>query len=245
MSIVMPAYNSDAYIGAAIQSVLDQTFSDWELLIVDDGSTDKTATIAQKYAESDSRIQLSVLASNRGPAVARNVAIDKANGDLIAFLDSDDYYYDHFLERIVEFVRKNNTGVAYASYDRIRENGAVMRPYRVPSKISYRQLLYSCPISCLTGVYDVRQCGKVLMDDIGREDYSLWLKLLRDKVAVAYGVDEPLAVYRVRRRSGSRNKLRMAAQQWRVYRDYLSFSLLRSLWTFAVYVVKGVVKYLP
>ena len=245
VSIIMPAHDTAEYIRAAIESVIDQTYSNWELLIVDDASTDDTVKLVERYVRSDSRVRLFRFSENKGPAAARNLAIQKAEGDLIAFLDGDDYYYRDFLERIVGFMDTTGAAVAYASYDRVRDNGRPMRPFRVPPEVTYEQILYSCPISCLTGVYNARKCGKVFMDSIGREDYSLWLKLLRDKVGVAYGIEEPLAMYRLRRNSNSRNKIRMAVEQWKVYRDYLSFSLPRTLRTFVVYVIRGILKYLP
>ena len=240
VSIITPAYNSQAFIKACIESVLNQTWRDWQLLVVDDCSSDDTFQITRSYQEKDQRITVLRNDSNLGPAATRNAAISRADGRYIAFLDSDDLWLPHKLERQTRFMEEHKVALCYSSYGKITETGEPLgRIVRVPERVTYSQLLNNCVIGCLTVVYDTNQTGKVYMPEIRRrQDFGLWLRILKSG-HVAKGIDEPLAYLRVHRGSLSRNKLVAMWYTWRLYRDAERLPLLRSGYHFANYVIRS------
>jgi glycosyltransferase involved in cell wall biosynthesis len=239
-SVIMPAYNSAAYIAAAIASVVAQSEPDWELIVSDDGSRDDTVAIVQQAAASDPRIRLLTGASNRGPAQARNAAIAAARGRYIAFLDSDDLWKPEKLARQLAFMQARDIAFSFTSYDRIDAEGHVIDTHLVHRPATYDSLLKSCVIGCLTAVYDTQKLGKVMMPDIRkRQDFGLWLRLLK-RVEAAYPLEESLALYRVHANSVSANKLSAARYTWALYHDVEKLGLMRSAWYFAHYAAHGV-----
>jgi teichuronic acid biosynthesis glycosyltransferase TuaG len=239
VSVVMPAFNSAVFIEQAIRSVQAQTLTDWELLVADDGSTDETAAIVRRMNDNDPRVKLISLGERRGPAGARNAAIEAAGGRYIAFLDSDDMWKPHKLERQIAFMRARDIALSFSAYDRIGEAGEPRGQVHARRKVNYRQLLGYCVIGCLTAVYDTKKLGKQYMPDIPkRQDYALWLKILK-QVDYAWPVPESLAIYRVRRGSVSSNKLIAARYNWRLYHDVEKLGLVRSAYYFAQYAVRG------
>lgn len=242
VSIITPTYNCEQYIKKTITSVLQQTYNDWELILVDDFSTDDTLAVCIKIADLDSRIFLYSLDKNSGAAVARNAAMDYASGRYIAFLDSDDLWESHKLETQLRFMQENDISFCYSSYVQIDEDGGSIRQVTVPPSINYTQLLKTNVIGCLTAMYDTDKLGKVEMPLIRkRQDFGLWLKLLK-KVDIAYGVQEPLARYRVRENSVSSNKWSAASYTWRLYRDVERLSLASSVYYFSCYALGGVLR---
>ncbi|MET3926350.1 glycosyltransferase [Devosia sp. 2618] len=240
VSIVMPAYNSQAYISSAISSIQAQTFPDWEIMISDDGSIDGTIDIVRKLQAGDPRIRLLMSAKNGGAAKARNAAIEAAAGRYIAFLDSDDLWKPKKLERQIAFMQEKDVAFSFSSYDRVDEAGSLVSIHRVESPVTYRNLLKSCVIGCLTAVYDTHKLGKIYMPDIRkRQDFALWLRILKE-VDAAYPLTESLAQYRVRSGSISSNKLKAAQYTWSVYRDVEKLDLARSTYYFAHYAAAGV-----
>ncbi len=244
VSIITPLYNSESFVAETIESVLAQTYSQWEMLIVDDCSTDQSVAIVQQYAKRDPRIKLIQLRTNSGPAVARNTGIRAAEGRYIIFLDSDDLWLAHLLETEVAYMREKDAGVVFASYERVSEDKTKnFGPFIAPSSVTHRDLLKTCSISCLTGMYDTAKVGKHYMADFyKREDYNLWLDILK-KTPRAWAIREPLAVYRIRENSVSRNKLEVAYYQWRFYIKIEEMSLKRSLYYFAWYAYNAIKKY--
>lgn len=244
VSVITPLYNSERYVAETIESVRAQTYQHWEMLIVDDCSTDSSKEVVRSYSRRDERIALIELAENRGPAVARNAGIERAKGRFIIFLDSDDVWYPTLLETLTAYMEEKNAAVVFASFDRTNENKTVDHgPFCVPSSVTYHDLLKTCSISCLTGMYDTQKVGKVYMPDFPRrEDYALWLDILK-KTPRAYGYEKPLALYRMRENSFSRNKLLVAYHQWRIYRTREHLSLLKSLFYFSSYAYQGTRKY--
>lgn len=241
-SIVLPLYNSSAFLRESVQSIIDQTYTDWELLIVDDCSTDGSLGMAEELAALDSRIKVFSLTENSGAAVARNKAIRESKGRYIAFLDSDDLWLPDKLERQFSFMRENNVVFCFSAYEKIDENSNVFGRVSVPVKVRYSQLLKTCVIGCLTAVYDVEHFGRVEMPIIRkRQDFGLWLRLLK-RTDWAYGIQEPLARYRVRSGSISSNKLNAASYTWRLYREVENLGLFTSCYVFAHYAIKGVVR---
>ena len=240
ISIVMPAYDASQFIRQAIHSVQEQTLEGWELLVCDDGSSDDTPDIVELIAKDDPRIVLLRAGTNRGPAAARNTAITAARGRYIAFLDSDDLWKPEKLERQIAFMQKHDLAFTFSSYDRVDETGSYIDTHRVERPVTYRDLLKSCVIGCLTAVYDMEKVGKVYMPErVGAEDFGLWLRILK-KVDRAVPIPESLAQYRVRTGSVSANKLTAAKYTWSIYRDVEKLGLLRSSYYFAHYAANGV-----
>lgn len=242
ISIVTPSYNSARYISATIQSVLQQSYSDWEMIVVDDCSADDSVQVVQSFSEQDPRIKLIRLSENSGAAVARNVAIKAARGRYISFLDSDDLWLPDKLETQLSFMNYNGVAFSYSGYNKIDENGQSLGSIGVPEKVNYDQLLKCCVIGCLTAMYDVHKLGKVYMPLIRkRQDLGLWLRLLK-KIDYAYGIQQPLAEYRVRPGSISSKKSDAAAYTWRLYREVENLSLCKSSYYFSHYAVRGVLR---
>jgi len=243
VSIVMPAYNSADFISASVQSVIAQSFTDWELIIVDDASSDDTVAVVNQLQLNEPRIQFIALGQNQGAAVARNTAIEAAKGRYIAFLDCDDLWLPHKLERQLAAMTEQQSALSYSAYHVINETNERLATFVPPAQVTYKDLLRTCSIGCLTAMYDTKQLGKVTMPLIRkRQDYGLWLKILK-QTPVAHGITEPLAEYRQRENSISSNKLKAAQYQWKIYRDVEQLSWLRSVYYFVNYAVAGVLKY--
>lgn len=240
VSVIMPAYNCEKFIATSIEAVNSQSFPNWELLISDDGSTDGTVDVIRAWAAGNPRIQLLVNGGNRGPAHARNAAIEAATGRYIAFLDSDDLWKPQKLERQIAFMKDRDIAFSYSSYDRIDEAGNYINTHHVKKPVTYHDLLKSCVIGCLTAVYDTEKVGKVYMPDIRkRQDFGLWLRILK-MVDAGHPIPESLAQYRVRSGSVSANKLTAAKYTWSIYRDVEKLGLARSAYYFAHYAANGV-----
>lgn len=236
VSVITPTYNSEAYIWKTIDSVKNQKYQNWEMIIVDDCSRDNTVKIVKNEAEKDERIRLIELQENSGAAIARNTAIQNARGRYIAFLDSDDLWHPEKLEKQVAFMQEKDIAFSFTSYKIINENGIeTEKIIQVPKEIDYRGLLKNTIIGCLTVMLDVNKVGLVQMPNIRtRQDTALWLSILK-RGYKAYGIQEPLAKYRKVRGSISSNKLKMAKQNWRMYRDLENLSVLYASWCFVNY----------
>lgn len=234
VSIVTPVYNSEDFLEDMLGSVLRQTFSDWELLVVDDCSKDDSLEIVKKYVRRDSRIKLIQLERNSGAAVARNSAIQAARGRFIAFLDSDDMWLPNKLELHLEFIKSRKAALSYTGYEKITEQGERTGSFVFSEKkLTYCDLLKSNKIGCLTVVYDTSVLGKVYMPLIRkRQDYALWLDILK-KVPCAEGLDKPLSLYRQRSGSISSNKLEMIRYHWFLFREIENMSFAKSAYYLA------------
>ncbi|MDX8047090.1 glycosyltransferase family 2 protein [Gracilibacillus sp. S3-1-1] len=247
VSVITPTYNSETYIRETIESVRQQTYSNWEMVIVDDASTDQTISIIQEYQKADDRIRLITLQTNQGAAVARNTAMEHAQGRYIAFLDSDDRWLPEKLAKQLAFMQEHDYAFTYTGYERVQENEdgtTTNKEVEMPSKATYTELLKSCVIGCLTVMLDREKITDIRMSNIrARQDYALWLNLTR-RGYTAYALQESLALYRVRGNSISSNKIKMAKQNWIVYRQIEKLSLLKSAWYFAHYVILKVKAYL-
>lgn len=238
VSIVTPLYNSEKYIEETILSVLDQTYNNWEMLIIDDCSTDNGPNIVKKYTEQDERIKYLKLEENSGAAVSRNKAIELAEGEYIAFLDSDDLWKKEKLEKQVEFMKENDYAISFTEYEEIDESGKKLNILiKAPKKaVTYRKYLLTNPIGCLTGMYSVKKLGKVYMPNLkNREDTGFWLNILKkDK---AYSLKENLAEYRIRKGSLSAKKYELIKYHWYLYRKVEKLSFLESI----LYLVSTIV----
>lgn len=225
----MPAHNSEKFIHQSIQSVLSQTYQCWELIVVDDGSTDRTANIIEEFIKSDNRIKYIRLQGGRGVVAARQKAIDSARGRYIAFLDSDDLWLSDKLRIQLKFMRENNSKVSCTSYEQINEFGERNGKRIIcPDIISYNRILLDCPVGNLTVIVDRAYIKHLTVPDVDkREDFALWLNLSKSYGSVN-GLNKVLAQYRIRSGSVSRNKFSLIYKQWNVYKNVEKLGWARS-----------------
>ena len=245
VSVITPNYNCSPYIAQAIQSVLSQSFQDWELLIADDCSTDGSAEIARDYVKKDPRIRFLQTPSHSGsPREPRNLALKSAKGRFIAFLDSDDLWLPGKLQIQLPLFGRENTAIVFSDYEKIDPGGRrSSRAVRAPAAVNYPRLLKTNYIWNLTAVYDTEKTGKLFFEYSGHEDYALWLGILK-RGFVARNTGTVEALYRTRAGSISSDKGRAMKWQWDIYRRRLNLSVPRSAWFFCSYLVNGVLKYI-
>ncbi|WP_342135315.1 glycosyltransferase family 2 protein [Providencia rettgeri] len=238
VSIIMPCYNAEQYIKDSINSVLNQTYPHFELIIIDDLSTDNSINIINSF--SDNRIKLIQLTQNGGAGVARNTGIEAAQGRFIAFLDSDNLWRPNKLEVQLSHMIEGNYPLSYTQYQKFTQEGKgkLVIP---PNTVTYNELLYCNIIGCLTAVYDTKILGKQFMPLIRkRQDMGLWLKILAQG-HTAYCCPQVLADYRTD--SGmTQNKIDAAKYQWKFYRQELSFNIIKSTKYFIGYAIKGIIR---
>lgn len=226
VSVITPLFNSSNYLEETYKSVINQTFKDFEWIIIDDKSSDDSYILANQLAQKDSRIKVLQVKENGGAAKARNLGIKNANGRFIAFLDSDDMWMPDKLEKQIDFMLKNNYTFTYSNYEVLNKNGSKVLFNPKKSKTDYKRLLKTCDIGCLTVIYDTEQLGKVYMpeDTPKREDYATWLDITRSGV-IAYKLNETLATYRLSDNSVSSKKLSMLKYHFNVYRKHEHFGV--------------------
>lgn len=243
VSVIMPSYGSEKFISKSIDSVLLQTYDNWELIIIDDCSPDESNKIIKEYLSKYSRIKFVKLEKNSGAAVARNKGIEIAKGRFIAFLDSDDLWLPEKLEKQISFMKDNDLAFTYSSYMLVDEMDKNIGKFIIKPKISYSSMLKTCSVGCLTAIYDSDKLEKVYMPLIlKRQDYGTWLKILKN-IKTAKGILEPLAIYRIRSNSLSSNKLKASVYQWKIYREVEKLDVFRSLYYFINYAINGFLKY--
>lgn len=236
VSVIMPLYNCQDYVSTTIESVINQTYNNWELIIIDDKSTDNSLEVVKKIMQNEKRIKLIRSEINEGAARARNKGIRVSKGKYIAFLDSDDIWENTKLEKQIDFMKKRNASFSFTAFKRDYYNGKV-RVFNVPKKVTYYSTLLKNSICNSTVVIDVSKLGKTYYPDIRkRQDYGLWLKILREKTKYAHGLNEVLTIRNVRKQSVSSNKLGLIQYQWRLYREYEKFSIVTS----ALLVIKDI-----
>lgn len=229
VSIITPTYNCEDYIVETIESVIRQNYKNWEMIIVDDCSTDNTKEVINKY-NNDGRIKYFCLESNSGAAIARTKAMELANGEYIAFLDSDDVWFEDKLLKQLQFMKKFNIAFSCTSYEQVDEKGNLLnRVVKTPPRIDYDRLLLDCPVGNSTVMYNVEKMGKFKVPNIRkRNDDALWLQMLK-KEKYIYGMKEVLMKYRIRKNSISSNKLNVIKYHWMLYRDIEHLSIPRSI----------------
>lgn len=244
VSIITPAYNAAAYIAETIESVLAQTYLNWEMLIVNDCSKDNTAEIVQSYAAKDKRIKLINLKQNSGAAAARNTALQNAKGRYIAFLDSDDLWKKEKLQKQIQFMQQNGYAFTYTSYEHFKEvKENIQNQVQIPKSLNYKQALKGNKIGCLTVMLDRKQIANIHFTTQKHEDYILWLNILKQGIT-AYGMQESLALYRTgNSKSVSSNKLQSALWTWNVYRNSQRLSVVKSMYYFLYYFINGILKH--
>lgn len=229
VSIIMPTYNCGEYIGQSIESVIRQTYQNWELIVIDDCSNDMTESAVSHYLLIDNRVTYHKLSNNSGAAIARNRGSALAKGVYIAFLDSDDLWVEDKLEKQISFMIDNGYNFTCTTYEEIDENGEKSGVYvKAKKQVGYNGVLLSCPIGNSSVIYNVRNLGKFEVPNIRRRnDDALWLKILKNE-KFAYGIDESLMYYRKRSNSLSSNKFHLIKYHWYLYREIERLSILRS-----------------
>lgn len=228
VSVIMPCYNCEKYIEKTIQSVLNQTYSNFEILIVDDLSTDETVNKIREIQRKDKRIRFIQLSQKGGASIARNKAIQEAKGKYIAFLDGDDMWKPQKLEKQIQFMEENQISFSYTDYEYMDENDQLLNLMRSsPTKISYLKMLIGDSIGCLTVMYDATKVGKIQIPSIDkRNDYALWCLILK-KVKRGYKYNEILSLYRKSNQSLSAgNKINLLKYHYDLHRRINQFSTI-------------------
>ncbi|WP_372746895.1 glycosyltransferase family 2 protein [Lutibacter sp.] len=243
ISVITPNFNSGKFILRTIESVQNQTYKNWEWLIIDDCSTDNSVEIIEKFTAIDSRIQLIKLEQNSGPAICRNTGIEMAKGSFMTFIDSDDLWKPNFIEISIK-QEQESEGFVFASYHCYDENlNPKFNDFIVPNKVTYDDILKQNSISCLTAFINIEKLGKYKMPEVRyRQDMGLWLQYLK-LIEYAVGIKEPLAIYRIREKSHSRNKFKLLKHQWNFYRNVEGISFIKTTYYFSIWMYCGIKKY--
>ncbi|CDD26716.1 glycosyl transferase family 2 [Clostridium sp. CAG:452] len=243
VSIVTPTYNCGKFIAETIESVIEQTYKNWEMIIVDDCSKDDTQTIVGKYIKNNKRIKYIKFEKNQGAAIARNVAIKEAKGKYIAFLDSDDLWSKDKLEKQIGFMKKNNYNFSYTNYEEIDEKSMSLNiQVTGPKKITKAGMYNYCWPGCLTVIYNAEKVGRVQIENLPKNnDYAMWLKVI--KKSKCYLLNENLAKYRIRQGSISRNKkLQLIKYHYILYRYGEKMNIEASIFNTLRNIFFGVIK---
>ncbi|HIC32028.1 MAG TPA: glycosyltransferase family 2 protein [Flavobacteriaceae bacterium] len=238
VSIITPMYNSEKFILKTIGSVVNQTYTNWELILIDDRSTDNTIKIVEDFKSKYANIKLLQNDTNLGAAKSRNKAILEAKGDYIAFLDADDLWKPNKLDLQIQFMQTHNCDVSFSSYEQIDENGKPLyKLVQALPKLTYNKYLKTNYIGNLTGMYNAKTLGKITSPDLRkRQDWLLWLAAVKKSGKPALGIQKSLAYYRVRNNSISSNKIEMLKYNYLVYKKGLGFSTIKSLYRMLIFL---------
>ena len=244
VSVIMPAYNTEKYIEEAIRSVVSQTVQDWELVVIDDCSTDATRQVIKDLCEGDQRIRLYENESNMGVAKTRNRGFQLAQGEYVALLDSDDVWAKEKLEAQLAAMRESGADLCYTSYALINDQGErIRRDYLVPAYVLLEDMLRENHIGCSTVMLRAQTAREYGFNTgFYHEDYELWLRLLKDG-RKAVGCTDVLASWRYVQNSRSFNKIKSAKNRWAIYRKRLGLSVLESLALLGAYATAGLRKH--
>lgn len=230
VSVITPLYNSENFIAETIASIQQQSFRDWELIIVDDASTDASLTIAEAAAEKDPRIKVLALPLNKGAAFCRNHATNEAKGGFIAFLDADDLWHPEKLERQLSFMQRTYCDVSYTNYLHIDEVGnSLNKRIMALPQLTYSKQHKNNYIGNLTGIYNAARLGKIHAPPLRkRQDWALWLEAIRRSEKPALGLQKDLAYYRVRKGSISAGKIWLIRYNYQFYKSYLGYNPVKA-----------------
>ncbi len=244
VSIVVPVYHAERFIEATLDSVLAQTYTDWELLLVVDGKEDPTIPVIEAYRErtKELRIRLLVQESNKGAALARNRGVQEAKGRYIAYLDADDLWRPQKLERELDFMKEKEAAFAFTGYEFADENAVgTGKVVRVPQRLTYHKALKNTTIFTTTVMFDTQRIEKsqLEMPNMKSEDTALWWRVLRSGYD-AYGLDENLVYYRRPGKSLSSNKLEAIRRIWNLYRKAERLSIPYSCYNFCFWAITAV-----
>ncbi|WP_369413304.1 glycosyltransferase family 2 protein [Microbulbifer sediminum] len=243
VSVIMPAFNVGSFVAASIESVLNQSHSEIELIIVNDSSTDGTGEVLDRFAAIDSRVRVINSLKNLGGAGARNLGLESAQYRYVAFIDGDDLWHPQKLSRQIFDIKSRGAQLGYTAIQKVDSLGNPFGDVQcVEQEVDYNTLLANPLVACSSVLLDYEAVGRPLMPNIRkRQDFAFWLKLLREG-AVASGINEPLTYYRVRPGSLSSNKLSAALYTWRVYRSFEYLPLAKALPNFISYALRAFLK---
>lgn len=245
ISIITPVYKCEDLIEETIKCVLEQTYTNWEMILVDDCSPDNSANIIKKYADIDDRIKYIKLNENSGAAIARNKALEESSGRFVAYLDADDLWKPEKLEKQVKFMIKNNYAFTCTDYEKIDEQGnSLNKIVRIPTKVDYNLFLRNTIIQTVGVMVDTSITGKdlLVMPNIRRrQDAATWCQLLK-KGFDCYEVPENLSYYRVVKNSLSSNKFKAIKMNWYWYRKIEKLPLWKTCYCFVGYAFNAVKK---
>lgn len=243
ISIIMPAYNCETYIEEAINSVIDQTYQLWELIVIDDGSGDNTVGIVEKLSYNDDRIRVYINEKNQGVSSTRNRGISHARGEWIAFLDSDDMWKNTKLQKQLDCVKESAAEFLFTGSSYINDAGKYYKGiFQVPERVNYKKLRTHNVISCSSVLIKKKFFENIKMEkDDMHEDYAVWLRVLRTGVC-AYGVNEPLLIYRISRTSKSGNKVKTIKMTYKVFR-FIGLNPISSTYFMVNHIMRSIIKY--
>lgn len=243
ISIIMAAYNAEKTIEQAIASVLNQTYPNFELLVVNDCSKDRTAELVKGIAATDGRVRLISNVKNSGVSFTRKHGLEEANGSWIAILDSDDAWAPEKLEKQIELQNRTNADLLFTGSAFMDADGHPIDWYlHAPAEVTYRQLLKQNVLSNSSALVRKELYARhYAVGDGMHEDFATWLGILKNG-RLAYGVDEPLLIYRIAKNSKSGNKIKAAKMNWNTYR-YVGLNFVQSLYYECCYTVNGLRKY--
>lgn len=244
VSIITPAYNSGKYISETIESVLKQTYSNWEMIIINDSSKDDTLNIINRYAKQENRIKVINLVTNGGAANAWNQGFKVMQGEFLSFIDSDDLWVEDKLEKQITYIKTNGYAFVYSSYEWIdAESKPLNKVVRSKKTISYNQMIRKNDIGLLTVMIDLKKIKINQIDRVNMAwDFLLWTNIMKTGV-LAYGMDDILGKYRILSNSASRNKKKAAKGVWEIYKNQLGFSLVKRLYYFTQYMFISIKRY--
>lgn len=243
VSIITPVYNAQDFIVDTIESVQSQTYENWELLLIDDCSSDRSAELIEEKMKKDNRIKYIKLEKNSGAAATRNTGLSNAKGRYVAFLDSDDIWRPTKLKKQLDLLKEKGVGFCFTSYRYCQDDGTpTNKVARAPEKINYNGLLKNTIIGCSTVLVDKKILGDFRMTNVRRgQDTATWLQLLK-KVDYAYGIYEDLVLYRVVEGSLSHNKMKAIKRTWNTYRNVEHLSLPKAMYVFVFYAYNAIKK---
>ena len=242
VSIITPCFNSADFITTTLDSIAEQTYTNWELIVIDDQSSDNTTEIVAAFAQKRSNVKLIRLEKNGGVANARNIGLEHVNGKYIAFLDSDDVWIADKLAKQVAYMEAKNLPMSFCAYQRISEEGDIISPkIEMPFSVNHNQLLSHNVIIFSTSLTLKSAIGDLKFKKAGHEDWIFWLDLFK-KCGGGYCINEPLVLYRIRRNSVSSNKLKVVGYTWKILREHEQIGLLKSMYLFSKYAFATVWK---
>lgn len=244
VSIITPVYNNSEFIKQTIESVQKQTYKNWEMIIVDDCSTDRTPELIKKISQKDNRIKYIKLENNSGAAIARNKALSESRGRFIAYLDADDLWKKNKIQNQIDFMLAHDYAFVCSNYEKIDVNNKILKQVKIPKEINYKLFLRNTIIQTVGVMIDSRKTGRelLIMPNVRRrQDAATWCQLLKSGFN-CYGVPEFLSYYRVVPKSLSSNKIKAMKGTWFLYRKIEKLSLVNACFCFLGYAINAVKK---
>ncbi|MDR0295626.1 MAG: glycosyltransferase family 2 protein [Prevotellaceae bacterium] len=245
VSIITPVYNASRFLEQAAQSVFEQSYANWEWILVDDCSTDNSWGILQELEKKENRIEIYKNSTNLKSGITRNFAIKQAAGRFIAFLDSDDIWHKDKLKTQIKFMLDNSYYFSHTSFGYLDEQGnKIKSTFHVSPVVDYQHLLKCTEIGCLTAIYDAGEIGKFYMSEHARkQDYALWLSILKSGIN-SYGLDIELAYYRQVKNSATSKKHKLILKHISFLKETQGFSTIKALYYTMYWMLNGFVRYI-